>query len=37
MLGALRIDIDEDTPRRLAESGIWRPAPLEPVRLPAAA
>jgi acyl-homoserine lactone synthase len=37
MLGALRIDIDEDTPRRLAESGLWRPAPLEPVHLPEAA
>jgi acyl-homoserine lactone synthase len=33
MLGALRIDISPDTPALLAANGIYRPAPLERLRL----
>ena len=37
MLGALRIDISEDTPALLAASGIYRPAPLQRLETLAAA
>ncbi|HEX8443473.1 MAG TPA: acyl-homoserine-lactone synthase [Allosphingosinicella sp.] len=33
MLGALRIDIDADTPALLAANGIYRHAPLEPIEI----
>lgn len=33
LLGALRIDIDAETPRVLEANGIYRPAPLAPVEL----
>jgi N-acyl-L-homoserine lactone synthetase len=33
MLGALRIDISEETPALLAQNGIYRPAPLDRVEL----
>lgn len=33
LLGALRIEIDADTPERLAANGIYRPAPLQRVEI----
>jgi acyl-homoserine lactone synthase len=33
MLGALAIDITEETPALLAANGIYRPQSLEPIRL----